>query len=114
MYFIKSDDDPVENPVTEPKSETGVPADVDETPNPVSAIIAMASKSDVENDVVVPKLTDPNPVGNLEIIDRGEKRVYGRARSNLCFSSFYIFCEDFRKQLSYLYPDESETHWNNV
>lgn len=38
------------------------------------------------------------------------KRVYGRARANLCFSSFYIFCEDFRKQLEYMYAHESEIY----
>lgn len=42
------------------------------------------------------------------------KRVYGRARANLCFSSFYIFCEDFRKQLEYLYPNSTETYIKNL
>lgn len=42
------------------------------------------------------------------------KRVYGRARANLCFSSFYIFCEDFRKQLEYLYPNSTETSIKNM
>lgn len=42
------------------------------------------------------------------------KRVYGRARANLCFSSFYIFCEDFRKQLEYLYSNNTETYIKNT
>lgn len=42
------------------------------------------------------------------------KRVYGRARANLSFSSFYIFCEDFRKQLNYLYPNKSETYYKSM
>lgn len=42
------------------------------------------------------------------------KRVYGRARANLCFSSFYIFCEDFRKQLEYLYANNTESYRKNM
>lgn len=67
------------------------------------------------DDVQIPKL-EPSTVDDLKLEqtdvfsgkNNGVKRAYGRARTNLCFSSYYIFCEDFRKQLDYVYAHESE------
>lgn len=51
---------------------------------------------------------------NMGINNNFGKRVYGRARASLNFSSFHIFCEDFRQQLGYLYVHESETYRKNL
>lgn len=77
-------------------------------------------KSDIvskSNTVQKPLSTDNIKVQLKEISDENSnvgKRVYGRARANLSFSSFYIFCEDFRKQLDYLYAHESEAYRKNM
>lgn len=95
MYFISDEDgsvnksDVVESrPIVELKSVTALSADEDVNAQP----------DEVSND-------------NNSIKKR---RVYGRARANLSFSSFYIFCEDFRQQLDHLFAQESETYRKNM
>lgn len=103
MYFISDNDVPEKKP------------DVTKVVLPISAIRSKSkivqtptlSSSITDNIKPLPKiLTNENT--NID------KRVYGRARANLSFSSFYIFCEDFRKQLDYLYAHESETYRKNM
>lgn len=66
---------------------------------------------------IMPKQTnDIEPESEL-ISDKKtkvQKRVYGRARAQLRFSSFYIFCEDFRLQLDYLYSHKCENYRKNL
>jgi hypothetical protein len=56
--------------------------------------------------------TEPELISNENT--NVQKRVYGRARANLSFSSFHIFCEDFRMQLGYLYANKSEAYRKNL
>lgn len=84
MYFIRNEDDENSNNEQNPNLEPSTPIDVDDDAINVQPTDIFSGKNN------------------------GEKRVYGRARANLCFSSFYIFCEDFRKQLDYVYAHESE------
>lgn len=86
MYFISNKDVPVGNSCIVPKS---------------SIVQKPLSTDDIKHDI-----SDEN--SNVT------KRVYGRARANLSFSSFYIFCEDFRKQLDYIYAHENETFRKNM
>lgn len=79
---------------------------------------APAKKSDIVRKLkIIPKLTDEIETEPELISDEKtnvQKRVYGRARANLSFSSFYIFCEDFRLQLDYLYANKSEAYRRNL
>lgn len=66
---------------------------------------------------IMPKITDDKkPELKLKSNKNThvQKRVYGRARAHLSFSSFYIFCEDFRLQLDYLYTHKSESFRKNL
>ncbi|VVC38231.1 Hypothetical protein CINCED_3A022137 [Cinara cedri] len=82
MYFIRNEDDEKSDDEQNSNLERSI---------------------DVDDDDIKLK---PNDIFNGK--NNSEKRVYGRARANLCYSSFYIFCEDFRKQLDYVYAHESE------
>jgi len=104
MYFINNEDIPEEKSKFLPKPEVVSKSEI--LPNldvqPKLKIILPPESSTSTNDNTTHQLvSNENNAG---------KRVYGRARANLSFSSFYIFCEDFRKQLSYLYPHKSETY----
>lgn len=105
MYFISDNDASVKNSDVVPKLEVlpisvvGSKSHIMQTPT-LSSSINDGIKS-------LPKIIT-NENKNIN------KRVYGRARANLSFSSFYIFCEDFRKQLDYLYAHESETYRKNM
>jgi len=104
MYFINNEDIP------EKKSKF--------LPNPeIVSNSEILTKLDVEPKLKIllpPEL--PTSIGDntsnqlISNENNAGKRVYGRARANLSFSSYYIFCEDFRKQLNYLYPHKSETY----
>lgn len=102
MYFINNEDIPEEKskflpkPEIVSKSETLPKLEVE----PKLKIILPPEPPTYDN-TIHQLVSNENNAG---------KRVYGRARANLSFSSFYIFCEDFRKQLSYLYPHKSETY----
>lgn len=86
MYFITSED--------VPDKKSGI------IPKPKSPLSSYEVKPETESTSF-----ENNNIG---------KRVYGRARANLSFSSFYIFCEDFRKQLEYLYVNATETYIKNM
>lgn len=95
MYFISDEDGPVKKsdiaeskPIVELKSVTALSADE----------VVNARPDEVSNE-------------NNSI---SKRRVYGRARANLSFSSFYIFCEDFRQQLDHLFAHESEAYRKNM
>lgn len=89
MYFISNEDGPVGKSDIVPKSNT---------------IKKSLSANDIK--VQLNEISDENSnVG---------KRVYGRARANLSFSSFYIFCEDFRKQIDCIYAHENEAYRKNM
>lgn len=90
MYFISNEDDSPEKPDAESKPTvewefTEITSSADEDVNSQRNVTSTAN-------------------GNAR------KRVYGRARANLSFSSFYIFCEDFRQQIDLLFAHESETY----
>lgn len=90
MYFISNDDASPEKPAAESKS----------TVKWEFAEITSSADEDVNSQRNLTSTENSN----------ARKRVYGRARANLSFSSFYIFCEDFRQQLDLLFPHESETY----
>lgn len=99
MYFISNEVVPGE------KSNTASKLEIEPKPEIVSKqklSLSIEDNTKPESNVIS---NENNNVG---------KRVYGRARANLSFSSFYIFCEDFRKQLDYLYAHESETYRKNM
>lgn len=105
MYFINNEDIPEEKSKFLPKPEIVSKSEI-------------LPKLEVESKLKItlpapelPSSTTDNTIHQLVSNENNAgKRVYGRARANLSFSSFYIFCEDFRKQLSYLYPHKSETY----
>lgn len=104
MYFINNEDIPEKKSKFLPKPEIVSKSEI-------------LPKMDVEPKskiILPPELpTSINENTTQQLIsneNNAGKRVYGRARANLSFSSFYIFCEDFRKQLNYLYPHKSETY----
>lgn len=100
MYFISNEVVPAEKSNTASKSEI--------TPKPEIVLKQKLSLPIIENNSKPESIPTSNENNNVR------KRVYGRARANLSFSSFYIFCEDFRKQLDYLYAHESETYRKNM
>ncbi|CAI6342968.1 unnamed protein product [Macrosiphum euphorbiae] len=102
MYFINNEDIPEEKSKFLPKPEIVSKSEI--LPE-----LEVEPKLKIILPPELPTSTNDNTIHQLVSNDAG-KRVYGRARANLCFSSFYIFCEDFRKQLSYLYPHKSETY----
>jgi len=104
MYFINNEDIPEKKSNFPPKPE-------------IVSNSEILTKLDVEsklNIILPPELpTSMNDNTTKQLIsneNNAGKRVYGRARANLSFSSYYIFCEDFRNQLNYLYPHKSETY----
>jgi len=100
MYFINNEDIPEKKSTFLPKSEIVSKPEIE--PKLDIALQPELSTSINDNTIHQSKsIANENKAG---------KRVYGRARANLSFSSFYIFCEDFRKQLNYLYPHKSETY----
>ncbi|XP_050537673.1 transcription factor mef2A-like [Daktulosphaira vitifoliae] len=97
MYFIQNDTIPVKNlgdnlPAQEPKLSTLGPS-----------VLSTDQKMYPETSCEY-----RNTNHNLG------KRVYGRARASLNYSSFYIFCEDFRKQVDFLYSNKTEIYRKNL
>lgn len=112
MYFINNEDNPEEKSEFLPKPEIVT-----------KSVILPETELEIEprlEIVLPPKLSMSindntiHPSKSISTENNAVKRVYGRARANLSFSSFYIFCEDFRKQLNYLYPHKNETYHKNM
>lgn len=107
MYFIINEDaSPKISNIKAPNTAVTVPK-----PGNVSKPFTVSKpKLSLSTDGINHEPTTVSDANNNNV----EKRVYGRARANLRFSSFYIFCEDFHKQLDYLYPHESDTYRKNM